>query len=152
MAYQPYGRTKIILDRAMGHIQSVPYQVSVRWVFYRLLQEGLYRDKKDYKNLVQLTARARKDWYKDWNPQTLADDTREMVVIKNNGEPPDPDIDQLIEQEMYAANEKIEWYREEAENYQHTVSYEIDPNYYQRPFLPDYVRGASYAPTISNLY
>lgn len=48
--WKPQGKTAPILDRAMEHIKSVEYKVSARWVFYRLLQEGHYSDKNDYKN------------------------------------------------------------------------------------------------------
>ena len=39
--YRPRGQSKEVLDRAWWHIQSVPYQVTLRWLFYRLLQEGV---------------------------------------------------------------------------------------------------------------
>ncbi len=75
-SYRPRGRSKEILDRAMWHIQSVPYQVTLRWLFYRLLQEGVFQSKDDYHQLKSLTARARKMFYDGWAPNTLADDSR----------------------------------------------------------------------------
>ena len=74
--YNPRGKSKDILDRAMWHIQSVPYQVALRWLFYRLLQEGVFQSKDDYQQLKSLTARARKTFYDGWAPNTLADDSR----------------------------------------------------------------------------
>lgn len=48
--YKPHGKTARILDRAWELVQSVAYAVSMRWVFYRLLQAGYYSTKDDYKN------------------------------------------------------------------------------------------------------
>lgn len=134
MSYQPYGKTKKILDRAMEHIRSVDYQVSIRWVFYRLLQENLYRKKSDYITFVSLSSRARKNWYDGWTPETLADETRQMEIFNDEGERPEPDLAGLIEDEVKEAEEEIEWHKEQAENYEHSFQYEIDPNYYQADF------------------
>jgi hypothetical protein len=134
LSYEPYGKTKLILDSAFKHIQSVEYQVSVRWVFYRLLQEGHYNKKSDYMKFVSLTSRARKNWYDRWDPQTLADDTRSMDIFSSEGVEPDPDIDSLIEVQRKEAEEEIEYHRDQAENYIHRFQYEIDPNYYQDAF------------------
>jgi len=76
----PKPRQREILDRAFAHIKSVPYKVSLRWVFYRLLQEGLYKTKEDYKNLwAFICGKARHAHYKEWRPDTLVDETREIV-------------------------------------------------------------------------
>ncbi|MBW1716553.1 MAG: hypothetical protein JRJ77_12145 [Deltaproteobacteria bacterium] len=133
--YQPYGKTKLILDKAMAHIESVPYQVSLRWVFYRLLQDGFYNKKADYDKFATLTSRARKNWYDGWNPETLSDETRNMDIFYNDGERPDPDIDELIEQEINEAEDTLEYYKDQLSNYRHNFFYEIDPNYYQANFL-----------------
>ncbi|MBA7659029.1 hypothetical protein ES703_66992 [subsurface metagenome] len=78
--YQPRKEQAAILARAMEHIESVPYAVTARWLFYRLLQDGLYQKKGDYHNLfLPLTAKARKRFYDGWRPSTLADDTRELI-------------------------------------------------------------------------
>lgn len=69
-----------ILERAMAHIQSVSYQVSARWVFYRLLQDGLYYSKENYAGFLALLSQARKQFYKEWRPDTLADETRKAIV------------------------------------------------------------------------
>jgi hypothetical protein len=78
--YHPRSESKDILDRAMWHIQSVPYQVTLRWLFYRLLQEGVFQSKQDYHQLKSLTARARKSFYEGWAPNTLADDSRTAYI------------------------------------------------------------------------
>lgn len=80
MVYKPQGDTATILQLAMGHVNSVPYAVTARWVFYRLLQDGVLDKKSDYKKLLGYLSKARKGFAEDWRPDTLADDTREAVV------------------------------------------------------------------------
>lgn len=79
--WKPTPRTAKILERAMEHVKSVPYKVSLRWLFYRLLQEGIYKSKNDYNNKVKdLFSRARHTRYNGWNPDTLADESRNMII------------------------------------------------------------------------
>ena len=78
--YKAGRRGGYILDRAMEHLNSVPYKPSSRWVFYRLLQDGYYHTKDDYARWTQLCSRARKGFYAGWNPDTLADDTRDRIA------------------------------------------------------------------------
>ena len=73
--YRPRPKQEALLDAAWTFTQSVPYQVSARWLFYRLLQDGWLAAKSDYKRLISLLSRARKSFYEDWRPDTLADDT-----------------------------------------------------------------------------
>ena len=77
--YNPRSVTKALLDRAYEFIESVPYRVSGRWLFYRLLQEGYIKDKKDDRPFWSAIIEARKRFYKDWRPNTLDDDTRRMI-------------------------------------------------------------------------
>lgn len=86
--YKPRKRNQLILDTAYQHVVSVPYKVSLRWVFYRLLQEGLYNDKKDYEKMKNLFSTARKRFYKQWEPNTLADETREAIIRHGQHETP----------------------------------------------------------------
>ena len=80
-AYKPQEKTAQILDRAYELVESVPYQVSARWLFYRLLQEGYYQTKQDYSNkFLKAVSIARHAFYKDWRPDTLADETREAIT------------------------------------------------------------------------
>lgn len=72
------------MEVAWRHIHSVPYTVTARWVFYRLLQDAIFNKKSDYKRLLKLLSSARKGFYNGWQPDTLADDTRQ-AVIKGNG-------------------------------------------------------------------
>ena len=76
------GRTteaKDILKVALGYVKSVDYKVSLRWVFYRLLQEGIYSKKEDYNKCKKLFASARKNFEAGWHPETLADETRKIL-------------------------------------------------------------------------
>ncbi len=78
--YNPTSKTRAILDRAMEHVKSVSYKVSARWVFYRLLQEGVYADKSGYTHLTDILGRARHAFLDEWTPGTLADETRSGVI------------------------------------------------------------------------
>jgi hypothetical protein len=88
MTWNPRTRSIEILTAAMEHIKSVDYQVSLRWVFYSLLQTGILRNKDDYKSLKGLLATARKEFYGGWEPNTLADDTRSPIFAGDGWETP----------------------------------------------------------------
>lgn len=78
--WEPRAKTKAILDRGFELVNSVPYKVSARWVFYRLLQEGYYSTKVDYVNKwIKATSLARHNFYGGWCPDTMADDTRQRI-------------------------------------------------------------------------
>lgn len=66
--------------RGMELVNSVDYKVSLRWVFYALLQEGIFRHKDDYKYWVKISSRARKRYWDGWRPDTLSDDTRWRIA------------------------------------------------------------------------
>lgn len=85
MTYKPGPKSAYILGRAWDWIQSVPYATTARWVFYRLLQDGTYSTKSGYKQLLALTSKARKGFYDEWRPWTLADDTRAPVLMQREG-------------------------------------------------------------------
>lgn len=72
-------KTIVILGRALELIESVPYKVSLRWVFYQLLQEGIYGKKNDYLKWKALCSRYRKRFEFGFDPTTLADDTRARI-------------------------------------------------------------------------
>lgn len=78
--WKPQSRQREMLDLAWEHVESVPYRVSLRWLFYRLLDDQFYSHKKEYKgHFMRNLRRARREWYKDWRPWTLEDDTRAPV-------------------------------------------------------------------------
>lgn len=80
-SYNPRPETAAMLDRAFELVESVPYQVSARWLFYRLLQEGYYSTKQDYTNkFLKAVSSARHAFYNGWRPDTLADETRESIT------------------------------------------------------------------------
>jgi len=76
MEYRPTKRVAEILNWTLAKVQSVPYQVTMRWAFYRFVQE-LGFTKKDYPNFKKWTIRARKRFWNGWAPNTFVDDTRE---------------------------------------------------------------------------
>jgi len=78
--YRPSKKSREILERAWLHIQSVPYHVTSRWLFYRLLQDGFYKKKGEYKNAyIPLISRARHNYFEGWRPDTLVDDSRDSI-------------------------------------------------------------------------
>jgi hypothetical protein len=73
-------QVEALATRALEHIQSVDYKVSLRWVFYRLLQDGFYKEKSDYNRFMQLTSKWRHKELFGWRPDTLADETCEIII------------------------------------------------------------------------
>ena len=73
-----------ILDRAYEHVNSVSYKVSLRWLFYRLLQDGIYKAKGNYNNLKGLVSKARKNFFGKWRPDSLSDQTRHSIIPHRN--------------------------------------------------------------------
>lgn len=87
--FTPNAKSLAILERAWEHVQSVPYTVSARWLFYRLLDEHYYSGKGDYKNcFLPLFSRARHNEYGPWRPDSLEDDKREAIVRGNGWQTP----------------------------------------------------------------
>jgi hypothetical protein len=89
-------KTQELLARALEVIHSVDYRVSLRWVFYRLLQEGYYSKKSDYNRWVALSSRARKEFFDGWHPAILADETRGRVQRTGGEETVQDCVDSLI--------------------------------------------------------
>ena len=96
MAYTPKPRTKAWLEWGLKRIQSLPYKVTARWLFYRLIDEyGLlskipipdplpkgFKNVKAYayqRKFKPIMSRARHEYYNGWKPDTLTDDTRDML-------------------------------------------------------------------------
>lgn len=80
MAYNPTRAVASILEVALAEVAAVPYAVTARWVFYRLLQQAILDKKGDYKRLLGYLSKARKQWYGGWQPDTLTDDSRNALV------------------------------------------------------------------------
>ena len=78
--YNPRWEVRDILKRALTYVNSVPYGVTARWVFYRLLQDGTLKEKEDYKRLLSYLSNARKRFYGGWHPSTLVDESRSALV------------------------------------------------------------------------
>lgn len=67
-----------MLDAAMAYINSQGYDVSLRRVCYHLIGIGILDSKADYRKLKDATAKARKEYYDGWEPDTLTDSTRHI--------------------------------------------------------------------------
>ena len=87
--YNPHKKSRAILARAWEHCEGVPYKVTARWLFYRLLQEGHYSKKSDYDNrFLPLLSRARHNFFENWQPDSLDDDRRSPIMRGNGHETP----------------------------------------------------------------
>ena len=113
MAWKPNSKSKGILDRAWAHIQSVVYAVSLRWVLYRLLDDHTYHGKGNYKQLCELTAKARKSFFEGWRPNTLADDTREAIGHETYGDPGAPVGEEIVGLADYLDFRVSHWHYQE---------------------------------------
>lgn len=78
--YQSSTAVESILRAAYAHVVAAPYTVTARWVFYRLLQDGILQEKSDYKRLLGYLSKARKGFFGGWRPDTLSDDTRQPII------------------------------------------------------------------------
>ncbi|MEI6218115.1 MAG: hypothetical protein WCP86_04390 [bacterium] len=78
--YKPSAESSDMLNQALAYVQSVPYRVTLRWVEYRLLQDGTFKSKDDFLRFKGLSAKARKNFWGGWAPDTLADDTRKSII------------------------------------------------------------------------
>ena len=78
--WQPREKQRQTLERGWYWKESVPYGVSARWIFYKLYDyDQLFTDskKKAYHNLfLPLFSKARKQFYDQWRPDSLTDDSR----------------------------------------------------------------------------
>lgn len=81
----PREKNAAIIDRAKQIVASVPYQVPLRFIFYRLWQEGIYSGKTNedkaraYSNFAGLISTAVHSGY--WEPDMLSDERREAMML-----------------------------------------------------------------------
>jgi len=82
--WQPRQKQQQILERGWYWKESVPYSVNARWIFYKLYDyDHLFNadKKKAYRNLfLPLFSKARKQFYGNWRPDSLVDDSREEFL------------------------------------------------------------------------
>jgi len=82
--WQPRLKQQEILERGWYWKESVPYGVSARWIFYKLYDyDHLFfvPKKQAYHNLfLPLFSKARKQFYGNWRPDSLVDDSREELL------------------------------------------------------------------------
>jgi hypothetical protein len=103
--YNPSTETAQILNAGLAHIRSVPYKVSARWIFYRLLQDGYFSTKEDYAKLINVMGRARHAMWGGWKPDTLVDDTRDPI-IRGTGYDNEEEWLEAIEDGLYCRLDK----------------------------------------------
>ena len=78
--FNPDPKTQEKLNWCLQRIKSVPYDVSFRWLFYRMVQEkGYPKSTNANKLLMMQTADARRCFWNGWAPNTLKDDTRKAI-------------------------------------------------------------------------
>lgn len=100
MIWTPRTEGQEILDFAWCKIGSVPYKLSSRWLFYRVMQAG-FITKKEIGKYDYLLSRARKTFYGQWRPDSLIDSIRRPVF---RGEPEawfDLELDAIADQDYY---------------------------------------------------
>jgi hypothetical protein len=99
--WRPRADSVKLLDYAMANIKSVPYKVSSRWTFYRVLQAGLIPDKKYIIKYDYLISRARKRFYGDWRPDTLVDSIRRTYFRGEFHAAYEVELDTTVDQDFY---------------------------------------------------
>lgn len=84
--YDPDTATRLLLTQALQAVRSVDYPVSLRWVYYRLIDNhGYPKTVKSANNIKQLLIKARKAMIDGWMPDTLADETRQIFYPGGEG-------------------------------------------------------------------
>jgi len=73
-----------VLGKTIEHMNSVPYRVSLRWLFYRLLQDGTLAGKDSYNSFKGLIAKARHSGI--IQPSAIADEGRRTINLGGNFE------------------------------------------------------------------
>jgi hypothetical protein len=117
--YVPSPRTAEILNFCFNRVRAVPYKVTARWLFYRLVQELNFK-KSQYKSFLKWTSNARKRFYNGWAPDTLADDTRKAHVRGHGYESPEAWMDSFKREQCildkYAVQRNVVdlWFEAEA--------------------------------------
>lgn len=73
-------KTIKILDFCMTKIKELPYQVTLRYLYYQCVQNGLIaKKKKNYDAFGSLLSRARKEFWQGWHPAILVDEARQYA-------------------------------------------------------------------------
>jgi len=115
-SWKPRKDSAEILNFAMAKIKSVPYKVSNRWVFYRVVQAG-FATKAQIKIFDYLLSRARKSFYDEWKPDTLTDSIRHADFIGEFAAAFNIELDSIRDQPYYCQL----WFEAEAmhEQFEH---------------------------------
>jgi hypothetical protein len=95
VVYTPKPDKSKVLNDSLKFINSVPYPVTLRFIFYRWYQTTP-GDKLSYENYKKLVGRARKNFWNGWNPGSIVDDTRNSI-LKGFPKPPKPEEPNMIQ-------------------------------------------------------
>lgn len=99
--YRPKEEYAKVLDFCWEKLQSIPYKPTLRWLFYRVVQE-LGWSKDDYNKFKNnIMSPARKRYYKEWRPDTLIDDTRNIFKRGHGEYSFNMDLDKVKLQDHY---------------------------------------------------
>jgi hypothetical protein len=98
-AWPTLDRDREILKVARQMIESVPYKVTLRWLFYRLLQQGFYTGKtKGYNQLNGLMIQARRRRYDGyWHLGSFIDEVRTPIPTVCGCRSEREELEELVE-------------------------------------------------------
>lgn len=106
MGWEPRGENAEWLKWTLERVKEVPYKVTTRWAFYALHDSNRAKYPKEfYKKFKDFTAKARKQYWGGWDPDTLADDTR---AASNHYGNEYQSIKQFFEYQKYS-RPKLDW-------------------------------------------
>lgn len=134
--WTPVSRNEERLDWIFRKIQALPYKVTMRYAFYRVMQE-FGGEKGGYGWFKDLLSKARKSFYKEWRPWTLPDDNREITSHGAGYDSPEEWVNSLLDTrcilDKYAAQDEIVLVAFEAEAMHRQFEY------YTRPYYVDLI-------------
>jgi len=83
--YNPRKDTQAWLNWLLERVKDVPYDVTGRWAFYRILQEYGFPKGAYHTKFIPRTSDARKAFWNGWTLTTFIDDTREILNPYGHG-------------------------------------------------------------------
>lgn len=122
-----------MLNYAVAKIRSVPYKVSLRWVYYQCIQQGLARKSRSGLScFAEQISRERKRFRNGWHPDILADSLRETYFVGHESISIDVSLNTIEFQDYYVQV----WFEAQA-MYEQFLHYTIDYRISLQPFRGD---------------
>lgn len=119
-----------MLNRCMERIQELPYQVTLRWLFYRVMGQEAF-GKKTYKDFKGWTSKARKNFWNGWRPDLLPDDGRKIHYAGGGYSDPKEWVESLLDRsctlEKFSSQRNIVLVAFEAQAMLRQFEYYADP-------------------------